>query len=180
MVKHIQPTDNSFDANGRKYIIHSALTIERFEHFEDLEVQIGLGVTFEQLHGKAKEAYAALNSREGNLADASVILNDIIQGVARVRNGRQIPTLLLCTLFICREGEDRSKYDRAEAVEKINDWRKEGYSVADFFSLAFNLVSGLKTALNENSPLTSDLILEEMMNQPIPPIPPDGEPTKPE
>lgn len=177
MVKHIQPTDNSFMANGRKYLIHNSLTVERFERFEDLQIQVSLGVDFRTLHGNIKEAYDVLNSREGRLADASVILNDVLQGVSRIRNNRPVPTLMLCTLFICREGEDRAKFDEAEAIEKINDWRAEGYSVADFFSLAFNLVSGFEEALNANSRLTSAQILDDLMQTPIPP---NGEPMKPE
>lgn len=163
-MQRIAHTDNFLMANGKKYIIHDTIPLARFMIFEELEIEVATGSTFKQIHWQAKEAYQQLNSREGNLADAAVLLNNMIHGVSRNLNKRVNPVFMLLCLFICGEDEDRTTFVEAEQLEKIADWKTTDIPVSDFFLLASSLVNGLQQALNESSPdtLTQEL---EAMNQ---------------
>jgi hypothetical protein len=77
---------------------------------------------------------------------ASVTLHGLMEGEARILNSRPNPALLICALFIAREGEDLALWVEAEQLEKIEDWRREGYDMACFFDLAALLRRGFLAA----------------------------------
>jgi hypothetical protein len=132
-LKNIAPDANSFEANGHKYIIHPSLGIERFRHFERLQVIAGFGADYATLYKRVAGAYDQINKMR--VGDASVQMNAILEGSKRPIEGRQHPLLLICTLFIAREGDDLTAWNEAEATERINDWAEAGYDVGDFFAL---------------------------------------------
>lgn len=132
---------NSFYANGHKYLILGSIPVGRFERFESLQVQLAWGVDFEPLHKNLRALWDLNNKLK--FAEASVLLNNILEGLARPLDGREHPVLLLCSLFLVREGEDLSGWNETFAHEKILDWKAEAISVEDFFVLAFNSVRGL-------------------------------------
>lgn len=154
-LKRLELTQNSFEANGRKYIIHPSLSVKRFEEFEKMQIEVSWGVDFDTLFKKLKEVWEKLD--KGKFAEASVVVWNLLKGISRLIEQREHPLLLLCTLFICLEDEDRRDWDEATAKEKIQDWREEGIIVSDFFGLAFNLVQGFtdgyKQSLNHFSSL---------------------------
>ena len=51
---------------------------------------------------------------------------------------REHPSLLMCALVINREGEDAGQYDEKLQLEKIEDWRKEGFDILPFFTFALS------------------------------------------
>ena len=153
-IKHIGANDNSFVANNVKYIVRSDLTVKRFEVFERLQIEMTFGTTFKEIAAKLNEAYACLQSMK--MADASVIVYNILNGISGKMDNREHPALLLCSLFICRENEDLSQWTEADAVEKINDWKAEGISMTDFFQLAFRSVDGFMESWGGNFPNTSE------------------------
>jgi hypothetical protein len=161
-IQHVSPSDNSFVANGVKYIVRSDLTVKRFEVFERLQIEMTYGITFKELTAKLNEAYTCLQSLK--VADACVIIYNILKGISGRMNEREHPTLLLCSLFICREHENLAEWTEADAVEKIADWKAAGISIGDFFSLAFRSVDGFLESLNENSPNILETI--EAQNNP--------------
>lgn len=131
---------DTFTANGNKYFIRTSLTITRFEEFEKLQVQVGYGLDFKTIFTNLNRAYGSLNDMKP--ADASVILYNMINGVQQNLEMRENQVLQICSLFICREDEDMTKFDPMFMVSKINDWKAEGITMDNFFTIASNLVTG--------------------------------------
>jgi hypothetical protein len=151
-VTNIQENANSFLANGTKYLIQSALTVGRFEHFERLQLKLAYGTEFQEIHETIAEAMKFINAQQQG--DAYVTLSNFRERVNEIGQ-RKHPMLMLCTLFITRENEDLTTWTEADATDKIEDWEKEALDVADFFVLAFGLVRGLSEAYEGSSRNTS-------------------------
>lgn len=148
-LKRIPIDANSFLANGTKYIIHPSLSVERYRHFQRLQVIGGFGSDYQTLYRAVSGAYDLLN--KGKFADAAVKLNGLLEGIGRETSGQEDPFLLLCTLFVAKQGADLERWSEAEAQDCISDWKDEGYDVADFFKLALRLVRDLHNALAQDS-----------------------------
>lgn len=145
---------SSFTANGVKYLVHTSLAIERFIEFEKLQIKVGYGVDFRHLFQQINTAFNYLN--DSRQADAAVMLHNLMTGVATNLEDRENPVLDLCTLYICREGEDLTKYDPVLNEQKKEDWKAEGITVDSFFVLAFNLVNGFQNIYDSVSLSISD------------------------
>lgn len=145
--KRIDLSKSTFEANGVTYRFASTMCIDRFIEFERLQAHVGFGKDFKNIYDRLKTAYEHLN--KNGLADAAVIIHNLINGIAENLDGREHPVLSLCALFINRDDEDAGKYDEDLMKQKIDDWREEGYSIEDFFQSAFNFVEGFIPAYNE-------------------------------
>ena len=137
-LKHLDVNASHFFANGKKYIIESDLSIERFVEYQILEKEAGFGITFEDFFNNLENVYNSLN--ENKIADASVKLYNLMNGVADMKK-REPMLLRMATLFINEESEDRATITADRMSAKIEDWKKE-YFVESFFVLASNLVNG--------------------------------------
>lgn len=112
-------TANSFlGASGAKYIIYPTLSVARYQEFERIEAEIGLASG--NARRDVQKVYDNLNA--GKVADATVTLYNILQGLVRIDENQHSRIMLACTLFINREGENVAEWSEAEAAEKINDW----------------------------------------------------------
>ncbi len=147
-IKNVSQLDE-FNANGHKYIIRTSLTVSRFEEFEKVQVRVGYGVDFRGMFQNMRKAYDYLN--ESQLADAAIVLYNVMNGIKNELDGRENEVLDLCALFICREDEDVAVYDPQMNKRKIEDWKTEGISMESFFTLAFNLVNGFIPVYNQVS-----------------------------
>jgi len=145
-VRRLPLGTKAFEANGKKYHVSNTLSVERWRYFEDFQAMVGLGRSFQDVFDNVKKAYEAL--QHPKIADASVILHNILVGVGEKLEERHDPALMLCALFINEEGEDERVYDLEKMNDKIKNWQKEGYAMADFFSLAFNLVPDFINSYN--------------------------------
>lgn len=152
-IKTIATLDR-FNANGKEYIIRQSLTIERFEEFEKLQIQVGYGVDFRGMFGNLRKAYDYLNASQP--ADAGVLLYNTMNGVKNEIDGRENEVLQLCALFICTENEDLTIFDENLMKAKIDDWKIEGIAMESFFTLAFNLVNGFIPVYNQVSASISE------------------------
>lgn len=152
-LKTFNPEANSFEANGKKYLIHGSLSTFRYPLYEKFQASLAWGVEFQEQYNNLQKAYDFLNKSKP--ADAAVFINNVMAGVARKIEGRAHPALMICTLFICREGEDLTTWNEAEAIEKISDWDEEGYDINSFFLFAQHLVRGLPNVLEMLSANTS-------------------------
>lgn len=137
-VKKLPLDATHFEANGRKYHISKSLSVERWRYFEDYQALVGFGRSFDDIFTNVKKAYEAL--QHPKIADASVILHNILVGIKEKLDNRYHPSLMLCALFVNYEGENEKIFDEEDMNRKIEDWQKEGYDVNGFFSLAWNLV----------------------------------------
>jgi hypothetical protein len=135
--KRILVTDNSFLADGRRFVIYSSLNIERYRILEELQVRARYGQNYAQMHTGYLKVVDLIN--KGKRFEADIALNNMMQGVARAINKQHDPLLLMATLFCCEDAEDRTIWSEESANEKIELWSKEGYPVEDFFRLSLQL-----------------------------------------
>ena len=152
-IKDIHRLDE-FKANGVEYVIRTSLTISRFEEFEALQIEVGYGVAFREMFNNVRKAYDHLNAQK--VADASVVLYNIMHGIKNNLEGRENEVLMLCSLFICRKGEDVSTYDEQLCKAKIEDWKKEGINMDSFFTLAFGFVNSFTPVYEQASQSISE------------------------
>ena len=138
-----------FEANGHSYKFASQISIDRFIEFERLQAHVGFGKDFKGIHEILKDTYDLLNKSKP--ADAAVKVHNLLNGVGYNLEKRDHPVLQMCALFLNRADEDVKVYDEDLMSEKIADWRTEGYSIEDFFQLAFNFVEGFIPILNETT-----------------------------
>lgn len=143
------PTDSpTFPANGKTYSITEEISVERWQHFEDLNALVGIGRSFNEIFTDIREAYEFLN--KGKQADCAVKLHNLMTGVKSKLDGRHHPALMICALFINYEGEDTAIYDEKIQQQKINDWQTEGYDMKSFFQLAWRFVPKYIDVYNED------------------------------
>lgn len=160
MLKRLKIEDGSFEANGRKYFVETSISTGRFKEYQKLQHHVGFGVDFMSQYKTLTDVYDLLNKQK--FADAAVRIHNTINGITKALDDRQHPALLMCTLFMNREGEDLSSWSEEDAVRKIEDWNKEGFDVQDFFSFAVSTVSGLFLAYEELTQTTLETIQEEL------------------
>lgn len=139
-----------WQANGVWYNVHRSLCISRFEEFEVLQIDVQFGISLRNLFHNLKKTYDDLNSGKG-FADASVNLYDIMRGAKRAADRQPHEALLLCTLFMCRDGEDVTKYDPELNAQKIEDWKASPIPMEEFFRFASSLAQGFTPDLQETS-----------------------------
>lgn len=122
----------------------------------------GFGAEYTTLFNGMKKAYSELNTMKA--ADASVTLFNLMEGTARKLNKHQNTFLLMCTLFVNREGEDLTRWTEPEANEKIADWEAEGLDIQGFFHLYLHWARNFEGGLLSDSLTTSDPMQEESEN----------------
>ena len=150
MSKRIAQNANNFTANGIKYLINGEpLSIARFEALERLQLEAEVGGTVKDAFAKIEKALEYLNKMRA--VDAGIELRNALLGLSRIVEERHSPLLLICTLFIIKEGENLAEWNESEAIEKIEDWTMEGYAMTDFFGLAVSLLPSFMVNYNENS-----------------------------
>lgn len=147
-----------FTANGKVYRVYSSVSIDRWEHYELLQVEAGLGRTFQQFVDTLREGLRLCNevaTGKPVFADLTVLLRDTLVGVTLIDEGRRPAILKMCALFINREGEDIRFIDEGLMESKINDWRQAGISLRFFFRFALRSIPGFYEAFTVLSQGTS-------------------------
>lgn len=143
--KRIGLNDNSFEAGGKKYIVHSSVNIEFYRELEELQVRARYGKNFVELHRGFEKVVELAN--KGKRFESDVALNNMMQGTVRALNKQHDPLILICTLFCWPEGEPRTTWDEEKANETIKLWSEEGYPVEDFLLLGLQFVRRYQSAL---------------------------------
>lgn len=153
--RRITLTDNSFEAGGKRFVIHSSVNIERYRVLEELQVRSQYGKSFSDLHRGFEKVVELIN--KGKRFEADIAFNNMMQGTARAVNKQHDPFILICTLFCCEEGESRTNWDEEKANETIKLWSEEGYPVEDFLLLGLRFVRHYQVGFLQES----QSILEE-------------------
>ena len=149
-LKRITPDTREFEAGGNKYFIQlEGISIGRFMFYEKFVNQATFGTDFNSMFLTMKKIYLAATSGIDvlkalkDIGDLSynqmTTINDLSEH--KYNNG-----LMLCSLFINRPTEDISEWNERMATEKIDDWKKEGFAMEDFFLLALNSIEGFREA----------------------------------
>jgi hypothetical protein len=117
-------SDNSFiSQSGQKYIIDGQISQKRFEHLENIFLQIELGLnTNPGLFAEQMENL--LNA--GQVVKASQLLGQFQDGLNYRKNVPEL-VVLACTLFIRKDG-DTSDWNESDAKEVIKDWQSIPYA----------------------------------------------------
>lgn len=139
-LKTIDITAGPFMANGKKYTVSDTLSLDRYNMYEKIEIEMGYGRAWSEIHAELLKAYESLNN--GKFADGSVQLYNIINGVKNIKN-KQPHALKMCALFINYEGEDVRFIDNQKIEEKVYDWNVEGLNPEPFLIFGVNSISGL-------------------------------------
>lgn len=136
-LKKLEPGTLTFEANGKKYIVESTLSVNRYIEYQQLELMAGVGMNFQEVIRGLNEVKEQMNKAQ--FVDASVKLHNMIIGIADIP--RKEPNLLkLCALFINEENEDRSTITPERISQKIEDWGE--YEAEGFFVLALTSING--------------------------------------
>lgn len=152
--------DTEFEANGVVYRVYRSISPDRWEMYEQLQIEIGLARTFQQVMDGVQEAYGLCNkvaSGKPVFADLAVTLRDIIIGVTMVGERQHPAVLRMAALFINRKDEDIRFINEDMIQQKIDDWRKGGIDMKYFFQFALASIPGFFDAYKAVSQAFSEL-----------------------
>ncbi len=130
----------SFTANGNRYFVEDSLSIERWVFMQQLSIETGFGVEFDEMLKAWQSQVAFLNKQ--NFVDAAVQAYNMAKGVTKIFQ-RQPQILKFCALFINTDGEDRGTITEDVITRKVEDWKAEGLEIAGFFEFSLLRVKGL-------------------------------------
>lgn len=140
-LKKLDIGEGEFVANKVLYFYEPELSAERFRKMQELEIELGYGVSYKKMFDGIKKSYELVN--EQKFADAAVYLHNLMTSIGDLEQ-RKSPIMEYCAMFINRADEDRRTVDEKVIADKIKDWEIEGYDYHSFFLLAVNMVRGLK------------------------------------
>jgi hypothetical protein len=157
-LKKIPHDATEFTASGQRYRRLMSLSIDRYEAYELLQVEIGMGRTFEQFNDEVNRAYELCNevaTGKKVFADLAVLLRDLSIGCSLLGQQQHHAVLKMCALFLVRDGEDLRTIDDQMIKDKIDDWRNEGIDMGYFFTFALLSIPGFLAAYKAVSQTTS-------------------------
>jgi hypothetical protein len=135
---------SEFKAAGTTYYIRNpkeGLPLRRQRELEKMSVVVpfnaGLGEVVASLQ-RMKQICNTLVGTSQSTPNLTGLIEEIInleRGLAD-SNRKWQASLIMCTLFIYRPGEDLRTWSMEDANSKIEDWAAEGLIEDDFFSLA--------------------------------------------
>lgn len=140
-LKQIDFNAGSFTANGKKYIIESSMSIERYAFYEKIEAELGFGRSFQEVFDVMKAAMIDINNHKQG--EAYVKLYNATNGIVHI-DKKKPHVLRYCALFINEENEDRRSINEDVINNKINDWQTEGFDYTPFFEFALISLPGFR------------------------------------
>lgn len=150
-VKEIERGTVSFTANGKVYLIETKPTINRWEKYQELEIEMGYGMSVQEVGKKLAEAIEMLNKLQ--LVNASVALHSLATGVNKTKQ-RSHPAMRMCALFMNTADEDRTEISDELIMAKIADWKAEGIEAGFFLTYAQLIMHGSIENLQSDIPAT--------------------------
>lgn len=169
LLKKIDITTKSFIANGTRYYIEDTRSIERWVFEQQLTIEAGFGMEFDELLSEAKKAYNLLNASKP--MDCGVTLYNMCNGITKVFE-REPTILKFCALFINTAEEDRRTIDSDMISRKIEDWKAEGLAIEGFFEFSLLRIRGLgegyMKAIQSVSNLMEDTLNSEQEKTSLP------------
>jgi len=164
-VKHIKDT-LPFEANGVKYHFNFELPISRFKEFQKLKTLLQFAAKDEsELFEDFKYIYENVNGNQLDRMKVLTICHNNMHGIKNTIDSRFHGVFQLAALFINRENEDATKFDKALNELKIADWEAEGFAASSFFFLVPNLMKNFTNRLNEETNISLDKAKEKLKTQ---------------
>ena len=128
----------SFNASGSVYNVTSSLPIRRYEIFEQQQIKVAYKMSIPKMFDQLRKIYDL--NEQGKTNEIAVIVHNLLTAVKDIGNEHN-PLLVICTLYIVKEGEDLSDWSQELCDAKIEDWKNAGISMESFFSLALVTIS---------------------------------------
>jgi hypothetical protein len=147
-LKKIDFQQGWFMANGKKYIIESGFSIERYAFYQKYQIELGYNCTFDKMFQEWERVVMLANKLQ--FSDIVIIAYNMSRAIAKL-DEKEPAVLKLCALFVNEENEDRRTITEDMITAKIRDWQEEGIDVGDFFTLASNTITGFITAYKKVS-----------------------------
>lgn len=140
-LKRISLEEGRFSANGKEYFIEGSLTIERYAQFQILEKELAYGLTTKGMYDELNQLLKLMNKLM--FVDCAIRLNNLVRGVSKLEE-REPVVLKICALYCNTADENRAVITDDMISQKIQDWKKEGLDMRDFFGLASSSVNGFQ------------------------------------
>lgn len=146
---------SEFDAGGKRYrvlSIEDSITIARMQAYEVIKMDYAYTVNAESIKDAAKRIDSILQGlvlgkkQEENIFHVSMILQGLNDALQK-GNYPFMFSLMCCTLFIVKDGEDLSRWDKETAEAKIKDWQGANIDARCFFTLAVDWRKELNESL---------------------------------
>jgi hypothetical protein len=151
-----------FEANGKKYAVLPMQKVFNFGRqlaYQNFELAFAINQTPQEIADRFVKLYenqirlmASTGTDWMKYQDEN--LRDCLNSVDSMKgeHTKRLPSAyFICSLFICKEGEDLSSWSWEDALEKVEDWTKENLNPWDFFTLA------LRSSKNSMEILKEDL-----------------------
>jgi len=128
-----------YGASGTKYVFLDSLSIDAYTKYRELIPAVTLGLTWEKVFKMINGAIEALTTGNELLKGHRQALDLLFNLNAGIKdftdNSRNDACLTMASLWIVTEKEDLSTFDQRVCDAKIEDWKKAGYVMKDFFLL---------------------------------------------
>jgi len=139
-LKEIPKNGTPFMANGKEYFIEDSLSIDRWIYMNELVIQLGFGVEYEEMQ---QNWFSVIDMAEKQkFASIVIMAHNQVNGISKIYN-REPMILKFCALFMNTADEERGTITEDVISIKIEDWKKEGLGIDGFLEFSLLKVKGL-------------------------------------
>jgi len=161
-LKSIDWNQQSFMANGKKYLLEKHLSIQRSVYTEAARIEMESGLRFGKYTEDWQKLWTLLNDKEkSHFGEISVIVYNHLRSFNNFLENVH-PVLKIAACFINEESEDRRTISDDIVNRKVNDWVEEGITMNSFFLLVLSFLKteaeDLKSITNHISELTKEVM----------------------
>lgn len=161
-LKSIDWSQQSFTANGKKYLLEKQLSIQRAVYTEAARIELESGLRFGKYTEDWQKLWALLNDKEkSHFGEISVIVYNHLRSFNNFLENVH-PVLKIAACFINEENEDRRSINDDIVNKKIADWIEEGITMNSFFLLVLSFLKteaeDLRSITNHISELTKEVM----------------------
>lgn len=149
-----------FVANGKTYYQESALSIDRWVKMNEFTIELGFGVTYEEMQQNWLKQLNLLNKMD--FVNSAVMAHNMVNGISRIYTREPI-ILKFCALFMNTADEDRGTITDEQISVKIDDWKKEGLGIDGFFVFSLLNVKNLAENFQNANQTVSNLMAESIL-----------------
>lgn len=143
-LKEIPKNSQVFTANGTEYFIEDNLSIDRWIFMNELVIQLGFGVEYEEMQ---QNWFKVIDMADKQKFSSIVIMaHNMVNGVSKIYS-REPMILKFCALFMNTKDEDRGTITEDVITRKIEDWKVEGLGINGFLEFSLLKVKGLGEGL---------------------------------
>lgn len=139
-LKEIPNNGTPFMANGNEYRIEEKLSIDRWIYMNELIIQLGFGVEYEEMQQNWFKVIEMADKQK--FAQIVIMAHNMVNGVSKIYS-REPMILKFCALFMNTIDEDRGTITEDMITRKLEDWKKEGLGIDGFFEFSLLKVKGL-------------------------------------